>query len=501
VEIPEHAIDRIKRNPRVAYVEEDAKVYALDAELDNSWGVKHIGAGDVHDGGNTGAGVKVAIIDTGIDYNHPDLDANYVGGIDFVNDDNDPIDDAGHGTHCAGIVAAEDDGEGVVGVAPDAELYAVKVLDNTGSGSLSDVIAGIQWSVGNDMQVISMSLGTNFDYQPLHAACDAADDAGMVIVASSGNRGNFWGTGDNVGYPAAYSSVIAVAATDSNDERAYFSSTGPDVELAAPGVSIYSTIIGGAYDIKHGTSMACPHVAGTAALVMADNPGWTNEQVRQQLRNTAVDLGLPGFDYWYGDGLVDAYAASDPAVPGAISGTVTDVETYSAISGATVTDGTRSATTDAEGSYTIADVPAGTYTVTASAAGYEEGSESVTASADETSTTDFALTPVSVQTMHVYSIDMWNTNAGRNHSIYTMVTIHDSEEAPVPEAMVTLETTLPDDSIISDSRSTNSDGTVTFKLRSRQTGTYGSEVIDVVKTGWDYDLSENVETSDSITVP
>ena len=105
-EIPEQAIDRIKKNPRVAYVEEDAKVYALDAELDDSWGVKRIGAGEVHDEGNTGAGVNVSIIDTGIDYTHPDLNDNYGGGYDFANNDVDPIDDAGHGTHCAGIVCS-----------------------------------------------------------------------------------------------------------------------------------------------------------------------------------------------------------------------------------------------------------------------------------------------------------------------------------------------------------------------------------------------------------
>jgi len=216
VEIPKQAIDRIKRNPRVAYVEEDAKVYALDAELNDSWGVKRIGAGVVHVGGNTGAGVKVAIIDTGIDYNHPDLDANFgtLLGYNFVNDDDDPMDDNGHGTHCAGIVAAEDNG---VGVAPEAYLYGVKVLDSGGSGFITDVIAGIDWSVQNDMEIISMSLGGGGSVS-LEAACDNAYNAGIVVVASAGNGGNPPGRGDNVGYPAAYSSVIAVAATDSNDE-------------------------------------------------------------------------------------------------------------------------------------------------------------------------------------------------------------------------------------------------------------------------------------------
>ena len=136
--LPEQAIENIQKNPRVTYVERDGEVHTLDAELDNSWGVKRIGAGTVHDSGNKGSGVKVAILDTGIDYSHTDLDANYKGGHDYANKDEDPMDDNGHGTHCAGIVAAEDNGEGVVGVAPESHLYAVKVLDSGGSGSVSN---------------------------------------------------------------------------------------------------------------------------------------------------------------------------------------------------------------------------------------------------------------------------------------------------------------------------------------------------------------------------
>ena len=306
--LPEPAIENIQKNPRVTYVERDGEVHTLDTELDNSWGVKRIGAGIVHAGGNKGAGVNVAIIDTGIDYTHSDLDDNFdteLLGYDFVNGDSDPMDDNGHGTHCAGIVAAEDNGVGVVGVAPEAHLYAVKVLNSGGSGSLSDVIAGIQWSVDNGMHVISMSLGTDTDYLPLHAACDVAS-GGIVIVAAAGNDGNPPGKGDNVDYPARYDSVIAVAATDSNDNRARWSSTGPAVELAAPGVSVYSTVPGG-YGTKGGTSMACPHVAGTVALVIGEG------DVRQYLQYTADDLGATGKDSLYGYGLVDADEAVPPA--------------------------------------------------------------------------------------------------------------------------------------------------------------------------------------------
>ena len=310
--LPEQAINKVEKNPRVAYVEMDGEVHALDTELENSWGVKRIGAGTVH-ADNKGTGVKVAIIDTGIDYNHPDLDANYKeGGRDYVNDDFDPMDDNGHGTHCAGIIAAEDNGEGVVGVAPEAYLYAVKVLDNTGSGYLSDVIAGIQWSVNNGMGVISMSLGSDSGSTALKNACDSTYGSGVLLVAAAGNDGNPPGKGDNVDYPARYSSVIAVAATDRNDNRASWSSTGPEVELAAPGIIIYSTWLDGEYATKSGTSMACPHVSGTAALVIAFDSSLSNADVRLRLQETADDLGAIGFDTKYGFGLVDADEAAPP---------------------------------------------------------------------------------------------------------------------------------------------------------------------------------------------
>jgi hypothetical protein len=324
--IPEASIAGLKANPNVTHVHLDGRVQALDDELDDSWGVKRIGSGDVHDIGNTGDGVKVAIIDTGIDYTHADLDANYIDGYDFVNKDNDPMDDSGHGTHVAGTVAAEDDSVGVVGVAPDAALYALKVLDETGGGFWSDVIAAIQWSMGYEfdfdddgaidewgvkVDVINMSLGGT-GTSDVEAACQAADDAGLLLVAAAGNSGNPPGKGDNVIEPASYASVIAVAATDQSDKRARFSSTGPDVELAAPGVAINSTLLGGGYGEKNGTSMASPHVAGTAALVIAAE---ISSNVRTQLQNTVDDLGDSGRDSLYGYGLVDAAEAVAPSVP------------------------------------------------------------------------------------------------------------------------------------------------------------------------------------------
>ena len=310
--IPENRVDALRHNALVSYVEEDGTVQAIDATI--PWGIRQIGADSVH-AYNQGSGVKVAIIDTGIDLNQTDL--KVAGNVTFVAGTSSGQDDNGHGTHVAGTVAALGNGTGVVGVAPGAALYAVKVLDRNGSGSISGVVSGIQWAVTNKMQVINMSLGTSSDYTTLHTACDAAYAAGIVIVAAAGNSGNSYGTGVNVLYPAAYDSVIAVAATDSTNSRASFSSTGPKVELAAPGVNVLSTCLGGSYCTMSGTSMASPHVAGVAALVIAsgivkdtDGKDGIADEVRQRLDSTAEDLGAAGRDSLYGYGLVYAPAAA-----------------------------------------------------------------------------------------------------------------------------------------------------------------------------------------------
>lgn len=256
-----------------------------------------------------GTGVKVAILDTGIDKDHPDLVSNIKGGVNFVPKRGWKVnpggwdDDNGHGTHVAGLVAAVDNEIGVVGVAPEAHLYAVKVLDRNGNGYVSDVIAGLQWAVDSGMEVINLSLGTNTDVQSLHEAVDAVSAASVILVAAAGNDGDADPDSD-VDYPAAYSSVIAVAATDSNDVRAYWSSDGPEVELAAPGVEVRSAWRGGGYQVLSGTSMATPHVSGVAALLLALST--PPVQVRETLKKTADDLGPLGFDNYYGYGLVDA---------------------------------------------------------------------------------------------------------------------------------------------------------------------------------------------------
>jgi subtilisin family serine protease len=314
IEIPESAIQGLSRNPNVIRIEPDAEAWALPSTNKTPpglakkpspppppppsgqqlpWGVNRIDAELAWNAGYKGANVKVAVIDTGIDLDHPDL--NPISGYDFVNDDPVADDDNGHGTHVAGIIAALNNEIGVVGVAPDASLYAVKVLDSTGSGYYSDIIAGIEWCVINQIAVVNMSLGGTYNSPDLEAACNLASKAGVLLVASAGNSGNRSGRGDNINYPAKYDCVIAVAATDSSDNRASFSSTGLALDIAAPGVSIYSTYKGGVYATMSGTSMAAPHVTGTLALLLSGN-----------ILETADDLGSPEWDSLYGWGLVDA---------------------------------------------------------------------------------------------------------------------------------------------------------------------------------------------------
>ena len=274
------------------------------------WGIDRIDA-DLAWGTTAGDPVKVAVIDTGIELSHPDLINNIKGGYNAIISSKSANDDNGHGTHVAGIIAAENNSIGVIGAGPQIDLYAVKALDRRGSGYLSDIIEGIDWAIVNEIQVINMSLGTTSNIQSFHDAITKANAAGIVQVAAAGNDGLV------VNYPAAYPEVISVSATDKSDTITSWSSRGPEVDLAAPGLSIYSTYKGQTYKTLSGTSMAAPHVAGTAALVLAqiakcdtDSSGSCSPaEVQNRLQATAEDLGIAGPDGLYGYGLVDAYAA------------------------------------------------------------------------------------------------------------------------------------------------------------------------------------------------
>ena len=496
--IPAPAMAGLLANPRVTAVELDGRVFAIDAELDNTWGVKQINAGTVHLDGNKGLGVKVAVIDSGIDYTHSDLDANFAGGYDFVNSDTDPMDDNGHGTHVAGTIAAEDNEVGVVGVAPEASLYALKVLNSSGSGSWSNVIAALQWSVDNGIDIANLSLGSSTDPGDIVAsAFENTEVAGVVIIAAAGNSGNRSGRGERISYPAVYESVIAVGATDKDDKRVSFSSTGSELELMAPGVTINSTKLNGGYTEFNGTSMASPHVAGSAALVIAagitdtNNNGRINDEVRQVMNDTAVDLGDSGRDSRYGYGLVNVAAAvaviapAPPSATGTISGTVVDNDTLNPIEGASITDGTRQATTDANGYYLISDVSEGTYTVTASATGYDNASQTgVAVTADTTTTANFSLQAVSqATTVSVESIT-YATEGGKNKDKHLLITftLVDDLGNPVTGAFVSM-TLAHDSTSWNGTGTTGSNGTLTFSLKNAPSGCYESTVNNVTAEG------------------
>ena len=265
-----------------------------------------------------GKGINVAVLDTGIDYNHPDLKPNFKGGVSFV-PGQALMDGHGHGTHCSGTIAAAINGAGVVGVAPAAYLYGVKVLSNSGSGNWSWLIAGIDWCIQKKMRVLSMSMGGNGAPAALEAMCNAAWNKGLLLVAAAGNSGQTPNPG--VIEPARYQSVIAVSAIDSANVLAPFSSRGPEVELCAPGVNVLSTIPGGGFGTMSGTSMACPHVSGAAVLAWGGHRYVNNVTIRRLLAWTSDNLGVPGRDPFFGYGRVDADQAAceltpPPAIPG-----------------------------------------------------------------------------------------------------------------------------------------------------------------------------------------
>ena len=454
-EIPESAIEGLSHNPSVTAIEEDHKVEATaityDTEYLNAWGVERIESGVAHEQDYKGQGVKIGIIDSGINYTHPDLAPNYKGGYDFYYYDLDPMDVYGHGTHVAGTACAADNDNGVaspklgvVGVAPECDLYSLRVLNENGVGYESDIVSAIEWSLGREvtllpwgdtlgtttqgvrMDVVNLSLGSSQAYSLASEQTFAvAASEGLIIVAAAGNSGNPGGKGINTIYPANYESVIAVGAIKQGDSRASFSSTGPSVELVAPGESIYSAwndnqgyydpqpvctgVLadingdgqpdGECYKYGSGTSMASPHVAGVAALLIGSglvhdgNNNGISDEVRSLMQSTAIDLGASGRDDRYGFGLVNvnnALRAVTPVSTGTLDGFVTD-ESSNPIEGATVTAGIYSATTDGAGYYLISDIAVGSYTVTASASGYSGESSGATITESTVTSINFGL--------------------------------------------------------------------------------------------------------------
>jgi subtilisin family serine protease len=280
------------------------------------WGVQKINSEYVWETCKSkGKEIKIGIIDTGIDKNHPDLKDNVKGGYNFLelDDTDDILDDNGHGTHVAGVIAALANQTGIIGVSPEASLYGVKCMDSEGIGEDYNIVKGINWCVENKMDIINMSFG---DVETSKAEKDALDNAienGVVLVAAAGNSG----VGkDTIDYPAKHDDVIAVGATNKKDKRASFSSMGPKLEVMAPGEDILSTTPG-SYFAYSGTSMACPHVVGEIALLMSYNSELRNDsdrvtKIRQIIDSGVLHLGIGttgGRNLQFGFGRVDAKKA------------------------------------------------------------------------------------------------------------------------------------------------------------------------------------------------
>ena len=283
------SIDEIKSLPYVTRVTPDAIVTAYGARDGTATASKT--ALPPHSTA-AGAGIVVAVIDTGVDRFHPALTGKVVGGWDFVNDDDDAMDDHSHGTHVAGIIAASS--PAMTGVAPGVSLLAYKVLDRTGKGDMSAVVAGIDRAVADGADVINLSLGTGgHPDDPMARAVDAATAAGVVVVVAAGSTGEF----HTIGSPGVAATAITVGAWANATTIADFSSRGPanrsgaiKPELLAPGVSILSTVLNGKFGHSSGTSMAAPYVAGLAALLRAEHGEWTPARVKSALVSTALPI-------------------------------------------------------------------------------------------------------------------------------------------------------------------------------------------------------------------
>jgi subtilisin family serine protease len=319
VSAPGNSIDAIKKNPNVELVEDDG-ILVLDRGLETSsqvdrmlveqtpYGVNMVQAPQAWASGFTGSGIKVCVIDSGIDADHGDLSSIPKTGYSPSGEAWD-VDTCNHGTHVAGTIAAtRNNNIGVAGVAPGVSLYIVDVFDGTSCNwaYTSSVLDAAQRCASNGAKVINMSFGclcgTNcFSSVARDGFAALKNNQGVLAIAAAGNCGN-----NEISYPAGYDAVVSVAAVDSNKNHAAFSQSNADVEIAAPGVDVLSTVNGNVYGSYQGTSMAAPHVAGVAALLWSAKPNSSLDEIRQALTQTAEDRGSPAL---YGSGIVQAMDA------------------------------------------------------------------------------------------------------------------------------------------------------------------------------------------------
>jgi subtilisin len=301
VRAPKRAVTALRDRADVRYAEVDGTARALST----TWAYDRIDADVTNVNGYLGDGADVAIIDTGLPCDDPCL-PNVGQGKAFVDCTGNCCapwdDDNGHGTQVGAVIGASESCDCTTGIAPEATLHSVKVLDDYGSGSYSDVAAGIEYTADQGWDVANISLGGGSGSSLLKDACEYAQNNGVLLIAAAGGSGPCT---DCVGYPAAYSEAVAVSATNKDDQLASFSSTGPEIEIAGPGTDITTLDSDGSCITLSGTSFSTAHVSGVAALLAAE--GYTNSGARSQLKDSAEDIGLS--DNESGAGLVDAAAA------------------------------------------------------------------------------------------------------------------------------------------------------------------------------------------------
>lgn len=267
------------------------------------WGIKRIGADNSWEV-SQGRGVKVAVLDTGIAYDHPDLTRNIKGGTNIISPLLSPYDHNGHGTHVAGTIGAVNNQYGVVGVAPKVSLYAVKAFNKDGTAKLSNILKAIDWCIDNDMDIINMSFGFNESSPTFREAIVRCYQSGILMVAASGNKG----TQGRIEYPAEFQETIGVSSIDEKNQISSFSTIGPQVDLAAPGENIISTWPNDSFRELSGTSMAVAHVSGAAALLKSRYPRISSNELSYLLQRNASKINASPIAQ--GAGLVNAKISS-----------------------------------------------------------------------------------------------------------------------------------------------------------------------------------------------
>ncbi|MFS0883549.1 S8 family peptidase [Metabacillus niabensis] len=301
IKLDANIIEKVEIDGLVEASSDDFDFGSIDIDPEEQlipWNVNYVKADKAHRMGLTGRGIKIGVIDSGIT-NHKDI--KVTGGINIIDQSANYNDETGHGTRVAGIIGAVNNSYGLIGVSPNASLYAIKVLNSNGKGSISDVIAGLEYAIENKLDIVNLSLQTTIDNSVLKETIKKANKNGILVIAAAGNYGGSLEE-NTIAFPAAYKDVISVGAVNHNGERYNLSSTGKELDLVAPGEYVYTTVLEDMFFLANGTSMAAPHVTGAAALLLEDNPKLKTRQLEKILLKSADRLG----DFkLYGKGLLN----------------------------------------------------------------------------------------------------------------------------------------------------------------------------------------------------